>query len=206
MITKEEIIKKEIISTAQQLFQHYGFAKTTMEDIAKAMKKGKSTLYYYFKSKEEIFEAVAISEGNDVISNVHKAINEVKTAEEKLRIYLQTTITIVKTKINLYGLMKEEALESDNCQSVNPFKDPIRLFNSSENKVVQDILMIGIQNGEFNKKLKEDVELVSYVIITALRSIIIDLAFSKNNISNRKFFEEEKLKTMSDILIKGLKE
>jgi len=67
MFTKEEIIRNEVIITAQRLFQKYGYSKTTMEDIAKAMDRGKSTIYYYFKSKDEIFEAVIIKEADDVV-------------------------------------------------------------------------------------------------------------------------------------------
>ncbi len=43
MLTKEAIIRGEVIATAQKLFQKFGFSKTTMEDIAKAMGRGKST-------------------------------------------------------------------------------------------------------------------------------------------------------------------
>ena len=48
-ITKEEQLREESITAAQKLFQQYGLHKTTMEDIAKAMGRGKSTLYYYYK-------------------------------------------------------------------------------------------------------------------------------------------------------------
>ncbi|OYW78704.1 MAG: TetR family transcriptional regulator, partial [Sphingobacteriia bacterium 32-37-4] len=47
-MVKEEIFKEDIIREAQKLFQAYGLKKTTMEDIAKALGKGKSTLYYYY--------------------------------------------------------------------------------------------------------------------------------------------------------------
>jgi AcrR family transcriptional regulator len=52
-MVKEEIFKEDIIREAQKLFQTYGLKKTTMEDIAKALGKGKSTLYYYYQSKEQ---------------------------------------------------------------------------------------------------------------------------------------------------------
>ena len=55
---KEEIIVRETIESAKKLFQQFGLHKTTMEDIAKSAGKGKSTLYYYFKSKDEIFDKV----------------------------------------------------------------------------------------------------------------------------------------------------
>ncbi|WP_461492021.1 TetR/AcrR family transcriptional regulator, partial [Pontibacter sp. HJ8] len=54
MSDKDEAIKTEILNEAQKLFRHFGWTKTTMEDIAKATGKGKSTLYYYYKSKDDI--------------------------------------------------------------------------------------------------------------------------------------------------------
>ncbi len=204
MDSKEEIIRKEIISTAQQLFQHYGFTKTTMEDIAKAMKKGKSTLYYYFKSKEEIFEAVVITEVNEINSEIEKTIEKGINAEDKLKIYLSTTIGTVKSKINLYGLLKEEAFEDDRSYCAKTI-DPIKLYNDNETKIVKDILLQGIENGEFNKAIINDTDIITYVIITALRSIIIDLALSNKNNDNLKFFEKEKIEAISNMLIKGLK-
>ena len=47
--------KARIIAAAEQMFAHFGIQKTTMEEIAKKVHMGKSTLYYYFKSKEDIF-------------------------------------------------------------------------------------------------------------------------------------------------------
>jgi len=42
-------IKKRIIKVAQDIFKRYGFKKSTMDEIALASGKGKSTLYHYFK-------------------------------------------------------------------------------------------------------------------------------------------------------------
>lgn len=201
--TKEEIIREEIIITAQRLFQRYGFGKTTMEDIAKAMGKGKSTLYYYYKSKDEIFDAVTITEATEVLNSVHTAIDNVNTAEEKLQIYLHTMLNAVKGKFNLYALLKEEIFDGHNeCSNCPPLNKAISLFNTQEMEFVKSILIMGIENKEFNQNLKDNVDLVAYVVITALRSIVVDLAFSDKM---NGFFEGDKVNTMSSILIKGLK-
>ena len=55
-------VKQDIIEVAASIFSRFGYKKTTMEDIASAINMGKSSLYYYFKSKEEIFEAVVVHE------------------------------------------------------------------------------------------------------------------------------------------------
>jgi|LGOV01.1.fsa_nt_gb AcrR family transcriptional regulator len=60
-ITKEpEERKKEIILTAQKLFQEKGYTKTTISDITSYMNVAKGTFYYYFKSKEEVIEEIAM--------------------------------------------------------------------------------------------------------------------------------------------------
>jgi len=52
--------KERILKSAEKLFARFGFRKTTMNEIARDVRMGKSTLYYYFKSKENVLEAVII--------------------------------------------------------------------------------------------------------------------------------------------------
>ena len=146
MLTKEEIIREEVITAAQRLFQHYGFAKTTMEDIAKAMGRGKSTLYYYYKSKDEIFEAVILKEADEVFSTVSEATRKASSAEEKLRAYLKTSFETIKSRINLYGAMKEELFgEGDFLLSRPTMRAPIMQYNNRERQAVKDILLLLLQ-------------------------------------------------------------
>lgn len=49
---------QEIKETAIALFSKKGYAGTTIEDISKELGYAKASLYYYFKSKEEIFTAI----------------------------------------------------------------------------------------------------------------------------------------------------
>ena len=54
--------KAMLVDVARQLFAKKGVDATTMNDIAMASKKGRRTLYTYFKSKEQIYMAVVESE------------------------------------------------------------------------------------------------------------------------------------------------
>ena len=92
---KDEIVIGEILSGAKKLFGKHGLKKTTMEDIATAAGKGKSTLYYYFPSKIEIFEAVVEDEMKNVVKRIREAVNVSLTAKEKLKAYLQAQITSI---------------------------------------------------------------------------------------------------------------
>ncbi|WP_020618352.1 TetR/AcrR family transcriptional regulator [Paenibacillus daejeonensis] len=50
--------KHEILDTAEMLFTSKGYAKTTIMDILNAVGIAKGTFYYYFKSKEEVMDAI----------------------------------------------------------------------------------------------------------------------------------------------------
>jgi len=50
--------RQNIVETAETLFAEKGIAQTTMDDIAKNADYSKSTIYVYFKSKEEIYNFI----------------------------------------------------------------------------------------------------------------------------------------------------
>ena len=47
--------RDKILKNAAKLFARNGFEKVSMSEIAAKLKLNKATLYYYFKSKDEIF-------------------------------------------------------------------------------------------------------------------------------------------------------
>lgn len=55
MDSKEDFVKMQIIEASKTVFRDHGYKKATMDHIAKASEKGRSTLYYYFKNKNEVF-------------------------------------------------------------------------------------------------------------------------------------------------------
>jgi len=55
---KGEAIRKKIIEMADALFYQQGFAQTSFTDISNALNMSKGNFYYYFKTKDEILNAV----------------------------------------------------------------------------------------------------------------------------------------------------
>ena len=62
MVVVKSEVRTQIVDVARKIFTRYGFRKTTMEEIAAASHKGKSSIYYYFPGKEDIFKAVVEKE------------------------------------------------------------------------------------------------------------------------------------------------
>ncbi len=195
VLNKDEIIRAEIITSARVLFQRFGLLKTTMEDIAKATGKGKSTLYYYYSSKDEIFEAVIQQDMAEVFVMVKKAVEKETTAELKLKSFTLTRLKLLDQRITLFNIVCGEI--NDNPALIRKNK---KVYEGQELELLRSILCFGIKNGEFRKMDKEDVDNLSFVMLSALRGI------------ERSLLEDNRMKKMGDrmdlildILANGIK-
>lgn len=195
MSNKDIIIKNSIIKSAEMLFQKYGLLKTTMEDIAKASGKGKSTLYYYFKSKEEIFDIVLIKEMNEIFKLVKKAVSKEKKFEGKIKAYVLTNLIELRKRANIYSIVKSEIFQDEGF-----IKKLREKFDTQELNVIRSILNFGIKNNEIKKLTKEELNIISHVILISFRGIELDL-FIEHKFLN----DNEKIDSLIDILYYGIK-
>ena len=70
--------REVLVDVARQLFARMGFQNTTMNDIAQASQKGRRTLYTYFKSKDDVFDAVVEAEldHGGAVRRLHRELRE----------------------------------------------------------------------------------------------------------------------------------
>lgn len=181
---RDELIKTEILKAAQKLFQQFGLNKTTMEDIAQAAGKGKSTLYYYYKSKEEIFDAVLFLEIDDVFRITHQAIEKAHTASEKIKTFAIVKYRVVQEKSNLYSLVSGELKED--IQVLTKIRNR---YNQRELDLFTDILKFGINSGEFINLNAEDIEKTAFVIVSSFRGLKMSLFFENRCQDTEKHLE-----------------
>lgn len=177
-LQKDEIIIKEVIEAAKVLFQRYGLKKTTMEDIAKFVGKGKSTLYYYFPGKIEIFEAVIENEIRELFESIEIAASKEVTARQKLKVYWLTRLQKLEKMCNLSQVLKEEIM--DHAITIFNLK---RKHLQEELTLVKGFLIFGIENEEFRPETEEHIEVLCRVIVASLRGF---------ELSNMEVFEIEK--------------
>lgn len=86
IVKKPEERRREIISASRLLFLSQGYDNTTMHDIMMKLKIAKGTTYHYFRSKEELLDAVVEEMVNEYLGVIEKALRECKgNAFEKMR-------------------------------------------------------------------------------------------------------------------------
>ncbi|MGC4056800.1 MAG: TetR/AcrR family transcriptional regulator [Chitinophagaceae bacterium] len=175
-MTKDEMTKTAIIDAAKVLFQQYGLAKTTMEDIAKAIGKGKSSLYYYYDTKEEIFQSVVDKEKEEIERDIIDAVGREHTAVEKLKAFAQTKYRALRRRQLLYRL-KTIGLNSEGSATGCIFNAIKARYNEHEEDIVKGILLFGIREGSFDSAYQSQIDLMTKVCTNMLRGIQMELSF-----------------------------
>ncbi len=187
MVVQKDEVRSRIVSVAGKIFTRFGYRKTTMEEIAMATRKGKSSIYYYFGSKEDIFRAVVEKEAGELKQELTNAVAEVDDPIDQLKTYILFRMHKLKTLTNFYT-----ALKSDYLSHLEFIENIRKEYDRDEITLVRNILQEGIKRNEF---VIDDPELGAVAIVTAMKGLEIPLFIKK---------EHGKIEDRLDNLIKFL--
>lgn len=175
---KEEIVVQEIINNAKKLMQQYGLKKTTMEDIAKEAGKGKSTLYYYFKDKEEIFNKVINQEIDEFFNVVSNAVRKEADAIGMLKTYVVTKVKTLREKVNLYTFVIDNDFQG---RLNNEFSMLRNKYDNEEKKLISSIFTRGVKANLFKQEVMNEIDVLSELLVSCIRGVELDIITRKRN-------------------------
>lgn len=145
MATAMAKTRDKLIEVARLLFARTGVENTTMNDIAVASKKGRRTLYTYFKSKTDIYHAVIESELNILYSSLENVAKKTLPADQKLLEFIHIRLESIKDVVFRNGTLKANFFR-DIWRVENVRKD----FDLKEINYIQGILEEGVTSGMFD--------------------------------------------------------
>ena len=155
--------KAKLVDVARQLFAKMGVENTTMNDIALASKKGRRTLYTYFKSKEDIYMAVVESE-LDILSDIMKRVVEKDISPD------QKIIEMIYTRLDA---VKEVEYRNGTLRATF-FRDIWRVekvrkrFDAKEIQLFKDVLREGVEKGVFQV---DDIDMTAELVHYSVKGI-----------------------------------
>ena len=174
--------KAKLVDVARQLFAKMGVENTTMNDIALASKKGRRTLYTYFKSKDEIYLAVVESE-LDILSDMMKRVADKDISPDKKIIeMIYTRLDAVKEVVYRNGTLR-----------ANFFRDIWRVekvrkrFDAKEMQLFKSVLKEGQDKGVFHV---DDVEMTAALVHYCVKGI--EVPYIRGHIGANLDMEPEK--------------
>jgi len=149
-----------ILNAAQKRFAHFGISKTSMEDIAADIGLSKSSLYYYFTTKEDIFKAVIAREQKIFIARLEEILTKPLPACQKLEQYILNQLPFLNELVNL------RMLNSQAYDELRPIiGDLFRNFSHEELRLMDQIMQEGKSRGEFDiESTKKNAELLVHLL------------------------------------------
>jgi len=190
----------EILNTAQELFGKYGFAKTTMSDIAKQLGLSKASLYYYYPDKDSIYLAVITKEQVQFINMLHDSILKTENPTDILYQYVQIRIKYFSVMMNLNRARFESFMRMNEAMK-NSWKE----FRKKEEIEIQFVLQKGIDQGVFGV---EKLDKTTSLFLDTFKGLIFYYLKNKDfNFLDKSDFMalEEQLTLFTSIFIKGIK-
>ena len=177
LIKKDQVTRQLILDSARQVFERFGYKKSTVEDIAKALGLGKSAIYYYFINKEDIFKAVLDHEAEELKNQLVEAVNQSANPQDKLRTYITVRVEVIKKLGNLYNFEKRDILSGNNVLDLR------RKYDQIEVDLISDILTQGQVSGKF---VISNINLAAVAIVTLIKGLEVQIIHSDNETSRRR--------------------
>ena len=186
--------KDKLIDVARQLFAHKGVENTTMNDIASASDKGRRTIYTYFKSKTEIFNAVVNREAQSIIERIADIPSMPISPEEKLMNFIISRFEAVKEVVGRNGSLKAsfflDVRRVDRIRRVNKHKEIVLL---------KEILNEGVQQGAFRIK---HVDKTAEILLMAMQGL--DLHYIRDSFADLGINKLKLREYLKDFLLNGI--
>lgn len=144
-------VRDQIVAAATEHFSRYGYEKTTVSDLAKAIGFSKAYIYKFFESKQAIGEMICINCLREIESEVRAAVAETDLPPEKLRrifkVFTDASLRLFFRDRKLYDIAASAATE--NWQAVQAYEARVQ-------QLLQEILQEGRQSGDFERKTPLD--------------------------------------------------
>lgn len=155
--------RAKLVDVARQLFAKKGVEATTMNDIALASKKGRRTLYTYFKNKGQIYMAVVESELKMLSDTMDKVARKPIVPDKKILELIMTHLDIIKMAVYRNG-----TLRADFFRDIWRVEAMRKYFDNNEIKLFREVLKEGKDQGLFDI---DNVEITADILHYCIKGI-----------------------------------
>ncbi|WP_244641953.1 TetR/AcrR family transcriptional regulator [Chelatococcus reniformis] len=152
-------VRTRVVTEAERLFRDIGYQKTTVADIARALKMSPANVYRFFDSKKAINEAVAIRVMGEIEDALSAVANGPGSARQRLRAFLLAnhamSAELFTGDVKLHEMV--EVAMSESWAAIKAHVDRVR-------EMVERMIADGCAAGEFTTP---DTHVASHCVMTA---------------------------------------
>lgn len=161
VVKEAEERKNEILDVAERLFCTKGFDQTSTNDILKEIGIARGTLYYHFKSKEDILDAMIERVTNQVVANA-----AIIALDDSIPVLERLTRTIMSLNVEneLGDMIMEQVHKPQNALLHQKLEDRLlSRVNVLITKIAEDGIKQGIMHTDYPGEAVDMIMTYSYI-------------------------------------------
>lgn len=186
--------REKLIEVARQLFAHKGVENTTMNDIASASEKGRRTIYTYFKSKRDIYNAVVKNESELIVERLSNIPAQSLSPEEKLMNFIFVRFDAIKELVTRNG-----SLRAGFFRDVRKVERARRGTLNQECSILMEILSEGVDKGVFSIK---HIDKTAKVMLLCLQGM--DVPYVRDSFAEMDIEKNKLREYIHDFILNGI--
>jgi AcrR family transcriptional regulator len=136
---KDSAQKQAIADAFKKHFQHFGFKKTSVDDISDELHISKKTIYQYFNTKEEIFYYVVSQIARQYLKGMENELTRLPTCREKFAQLIHM----------VFAEARKWLKENDAFEFRYKYEIAELAFKDAYSELMKQLLQQGIEAGEF---------------------------------------------------------
>lgn len=187
--------RERLIEVARQLFARKGVENTTMSDIASASDKGRRTIYTYFKSKRDIFNAVISSESDDLMVQLRQIVYSSMSPVEKIYEYINCRLKTMREIVSRNG-----SLRAGFFRDIRKVDRARTLISRKEAVLLAEIIQEGNERGDFSVEKPRE---TAIIIINAINGL--DVPYIRDGLSTYGIDKHRIASVISNLILNGIK-
>jgi AcrR family transcriptional regulator len=169
-------VRDQIVAAATEHFSRYGYGKTTVSDLAKAIGFSKAYIYKFFESKQAIGEMICANCLKEIEAEVSAAVAEASLPPDKLR-----RIFKVGTEASLRLFFQDRKLFEIAASAATEGWQAVIDYDMRMRQLLRDVLQEGRQTGDFERKTPLDEAVTSiHLVLHPYRNPLL-LQYSMGN-------------------------
>ena len=190
----QDIRKDQIMNAAQIVVASKGYDQTRMDDIVEKAQLSKGAIYWYYKSKKDIYLSLIDYWFNEYSAGVLKSLEDKDSSSEQLKSLFEYFVDQFDKNPDTFKIMVEfwrtSGLDVD-------FNNKLQEIYSQFLEYIIDIIKNGINGGEFKKV---DPRITALSILINIEGIHWFTLFDKSGVEAHEY-----INTISNFILNGLK-
>lgn len=178
--TEQDQLPQQILETASGLYLKYGLKKVTMDDISKAIGKSRTTIYYYYKNREEVFQAVLENLIREVITEIDLKMAEQSSFEGKIHAFCIAKVKTSEERSSFFRAIEAGMDAEERSKHITEAHN--RMMEAEKNLLLR-IFSASINAQEINNISLNEQETIIFILQSSIRGIRRELGL-KNNFEN----------------------